>query len=206
MRIISVKFKGSIYNFDQIYNNNIIYPEYAFAGRSNVGKSSLINWITNTKKLAKVSSIPGKTKYINFFLINNKWFLIDLPGYGYVLNNFLKKKTNNLVKNYIFKRRNLLCLFLLIDSSIPIQKIDVEFIKMLHYKNIKFKVIFTKIDKLSYIKINKNIISFINYIQNKDINFPQWFKITIKKENGKKKIINNIQNMNYKKKLIIPNS
>lgn len=125
-------------------------PEYAFIGRSNVGKSSLINMLTNKKELAKVSSKPGKTQLINHFLINDKWYLVDLPGYGYArVSKSKRQEFSHFIKNYLKKRKNLMCLFVLIDSRLAPQEIDLKFMQWLANNKVPFVMCFTKLDKLS---------------------------------------------------------
>jgi len=125
-------------------------PEYAFIGRSNVGKSSLLNLLTNHSKLAKTSSKPGKTQLINHYLINDQWYLVDLPGYGYAkISKTSRVKWEKFTVDYLRKRSNLMCVFVLIDSRIPAQKIDLAFMSELGLNNIPFVMVFTKIDKLS---------------------------------------------------------
>ena len=135
-------------------------PEYAFIGRSNVGKSSLINMLTERKKLAKISSTPGKTILINHFIINNQWYLVDLPGYGYAKQSKTERlKWEKMIRKYILSRTNMLTLFLLIDIRIEPQKIDLEFIEWLGVSNMPFVITFTKADKL---KINQITINLNN--------------------------------------------
>ena len=125
-------------------------PEYAFIGRSNVGKSSLINMLTNKKELAKVSSKPGKTQLINHFLINDEWYLVDLPGYGYArVSKSKRQEFSHFIKNYLKKRKNLMCLFVLIDSRLAPQEIDLKFMQWLANNKVPFVMCFTKLDKLS---------------------------------------------------------
>lgn len=136
-------------------------PEYAFIGRSNVGKSSLINMLTDRKKLAKTSQTPGKTQLINHFLINDEWYLVDLPGYGYAKASKKERiKWDQFIRKYLNTRPNLLYTFVLIDSRIKAQKVDLEFMEMLGIKGIPFIIVFTKIDKLSSSVMNKNITSY----------------------------------------------
>lgn len=138
-------------------------PEYAFIGRSNVGKSSLINMLTGKKKLAKTSSKPGKTITINHFLINESWYLVDLPGYGFAKRSRTdREKWVKMLQEYLRKRTNLVYLFVLIDSRIPPQKIDLEFINDLGQQGIPFVLVFTKTDKLSKRMASKQISSFKN--------------------------------------------
>jgi GTP-binding protein len=136
-------------------------PEYAFIGRSNVGKSSLINMLMERKDLAKTSGKPGKTQLINHFKINNDWFLVDLPGYGYAKIS-KKKRTifQFFIENYFKEREQLVCTFVLIDSRHDPQKIDLEFMKFLGENQIPFCIVFTKADKLGSSKINKQITSY----------------------------------------------
>lgn len=138
-------------------------PEYAFIGRSNVGKSSLINMLTGKKKLAKTSSKPGKTITINHFLINENWYLVDLPGYGFAKRSRTEReKWVKMLQEYLRKRTNLVYLFVLIDSRIPPQKIDLEFINDLGQQGIPFVLVFTKTDKLSKGMASKQISIFKN--------------------------------------------
>ena len=133
-------------------------PEYAFIGRSNVGKSSLINMLTNNKKLAKTSATPGKTLLINHFIINKEWYLVDLPGYGYAKRS--KKeiaKLDQMIRGYILQREQLVNVFVLVDSRLEPQKIDLEFIEWLGQSSIPFAIVFTKADKLSTSKLNQSI-------------------------------------------------
>ena len=125
-------------------------PEYAFIGRSNVGKSSLINSITNRKNLARTSGKPGKTQLINHYKINNNWFLVDLPGYGYASTSKTKREEFKvMINNYLFSRKNLICLFVLIDIRHKAQSIDQEFMRKIGEQGIPFVIVFTKSDKIS---------------------------------------------------------
>ncbi|MGE5394530.1 MAG: ribosome biogenesis GTP-binding protein YihA/YsxC [Candidatus Saccharibacteria bacterium] len=136
-------------------------PEYAFIGRSNVGKSSLINMLTGQKNLAKVSEKPGKTQLINHFIINDSWYLVDLPGYGYAKTSIsVKEKFQKLISRYILNRENLYCLFVLIDIRHEAQKIDIEFITWLGENEIPFAIIFTKADKLGKVAAANNVAAY----------------------------------------------
>ena len=136
-------------------------PEYAFIGRSNVGKSSLINMLMDRKSLAKISGRPGKTQLINHFKINEKWFLVDLPGYGYAKVSKTKRKTfQSFIQDYFKKREQLVCTFVLIDSRHDPQKIDLDFMQFLGENQIPFCIAFTKADKLGSSKLNKQILSY----------------------------------------------
>ena len=148
MKIKSAKFIKSSNHAADCPSDFI--PEYAFIGRSNVGKSSLINYLCNNKKLAKTSSRPGKTRLINHFIINSSWYLVDLPGYGYANASKTEiKEFQGIIKDYFFLRKQLILAFILIDIRHDAQKIDIEFMKWLTTNNIAFSIIFTKIDKLS---------------------------------------------------------
>lgn len=136
-------------------------PEFAFIGRSNVGKSTLINLITNRKELAKVSQTPGKTRSLNFFKIDNSWYLVDLPGYGYAkLSKSARTGFEKMIKTYLESRENLFCVFVLADASIPPQKSDLDFINWLGGKNVPFAIVFTKADKEKQNVVSKNITDF----------------------------------------------
>lgn len=136
-------------------------PEYAFIGRSNVGKSSLINMLVGQKHLAKVSTLPGKTQLINHFIIDESWYLVDLPGYGYAkISVSVKEKFQKLISRYILERENLYCLFVLIDIRHKPQKIDIEFISWLGENQIPFAIIFTKADKLGKDTAARNVAAY----------------------------------------------
>ncbi len=136
-------------------------PEFAFIGRSNVGKSSLINMITNKKKLAKTSSTPGKTQTINHFIINHKWYLVDLPGYGYArVPSGIKYAFGKMIEQYILGRENLDCLFILLDARLPPQRNDLSFIEWAGTKKIPICLTFTKADKCTKNELNKNLTGY----------------------------------------------
>ena len=157
--IKSASFVISNTNVDKCPSEKL--PEYAFIGRSNVGKSSLINMLTNNKSLAKTSNKPGKTQLINHFIINKEWFLVDLPGYGYAkVSKKARSKFQDLIYDYFSKRLQLVCTFVLIDSRHSPQKIDLEFMQFLGEHNIPFCIIFTKIDKLPKSQVPKNITTY----------------------------------------------
>jgi len=138
-----------------------VKPEYAFIGRSNVGKSSLINMLVNKKGLAKTSQTPGKTQLINHFLINEDWYLVDLPGYGYAkISKSKKEDWDKFIRNYLNKRESLQCVMVLIDSRLEPQKIDLQFCNMLGEKGLPFALIFTKADKQSSVKTDQNVALF----------------------------------------------
>ncbi len=156
MKISSVTFEKSSQTIAQCPKTTI--PEVALIGRSNVGKSSLINAICERKKLAKTSSTPGKTQLINHFLVNEKFFLVDLPGYGWAkVTKTLKEKWEKNITNYLLQRENLYCLFILIDLRLPPQKKDTDFLQWVGENQIPFSIIFTKSDKLSKNKIQQQL-------------------------------------------------
>lgn len=159
MKITSAEFVMSNSNVTKAPKDRI--PEYAFIGRSNVGKSSLINMLMERKDLAKTSGKPGKTQLINHFKINDSWFLVDLPGYGYAKVSKKKRQIFQFfIENYFKEREQLVCTFVLIDSRHDPQKIDLEFMRFLGENQIPFCIVFTKADKLGSSKLNKHITSY----------------------------------------------
>lgn len=180
------------------------YPEYSFIGRSNVGKSSLLNMLTGFKKLAKTSSTPGKTKLINHFLINESWYLADLPGYGFAkVSKTEKKSWDGMIKGYLNKRENLLTVFLLIDSRHEPLKNDLEFMSWLGEKQIPFVIIFTKADKLNTTKLQSAIATYKKYLKNYWEELPLIIITSSEKGTGKEEIINYIEGTN---KIFTPHS
>jgi len=172
-------------------------PEYAFIGRSNVGKSSLINLITNKKQLAKISGKPGKTQLINHFLINKEWYLVDLPGYGYAtVSKTQKQEFQKIIFSYLESRENLMCLFVLLDCRHKPQKIDLEFMQWLGEKQIPFVMIFTKIDKLGKTALKKNIENYKTELLKQWEEIPQTFFASVPKRKGSKGILEFIENTN----------
>lgn len=174
-------------------------PEYAFIGRSNVGKSSLINALTNSKKLAKISGKPGKTQLINHFLINEKFYFTDLPGYGYAkISKKIREEFQSFTLKYLKNRENLMCLFLLIDLRVSPQKIDLEFMEFCALKKIPFVICFTKSDKLKKAEIVENTNQYKDYLLKQWESFPINFTTSSVKKTGLKEIVsfideNNIQ-------------
>lgn len=172
-------------------------PEYAFIGRSNVGKSSLINMLTNHKSLAKTSGKPGKTQLINHFIINEDWFLVDLPGYGYASVSKDQRKTfQKFIKDYFNKRMQLACTFVLIDSRHQPQKIDLEFMEFLGLNGIPFCIVFTKTDKLNKSTLPKNIESYKKELLETWEELPPYFISSSTDKTGQKEILEFIQNVN----------
>lgn len=173
------------------------YPEYAFIGRSNVGKSSLINMITNHKSLAKTSGKPGKTQLINHFIINKSWFLVDLPGYGYAQVSKDKRRTfQKFIRDYFDKRMQLACSFVLIDSRHEPQKIDLEFMQLLGESGIPFCIVFTKADKLNKNALEKNISHYKKVLLETWEEVPTYFITSSSTSLGKEEILKFIDQVN----------
>ena len=176
-------------------------PEYAFIGRSNVGKSSLINMIVDNHKLAKTSGTPGKTQLINHFIIENtadeSWYLVDLPGYGYAKASLSKRRQwGQMIENYLRKRENLANVFVLIDSRHSPQKIDLEFINQLGEWQIPFSLVFTKADKETQKEVSKNVKAFLDALRKTWQFLPQHFVTSAVKKLGRKQILESIEEMN----------
>lgn len=172
-------------------------PEYAFIGRSNVGKSSLINMLTNQRKLAMTSATPGKTLLINHFLINNEWYLVDLPGYGYAKRS--KSQTEQLehiISSYVLDRQQLTLLFVLIDSRHAPQKIDLEFIQWLGENGVPFSIIFTKADKLTKTALAGNIAAYKNRLLEEWEELPQIFITSSETAHGREEVLEYINLVN----------
>ena len=173
-------------------------PEYAFIGRSNVGKSSLINMLVNQHGLAKTSQRPGKTQLINHFLINEKWYIVDLPGYGYAkVSKSSREKWEKFIRNYITKRESLQCVFVLIDSRLEPQKIDLEFCCWMGEIQIPFALAFTKADKQSTVKTDQNVAAFKKALQGWFEEIPPYFVTSAEKGLGKDKILDFIEEVNH---------
>jgi GTP-binding protein len=172
-------------------------PEYAFIGRSNVGKSSLINMLVGQNSLAKVSVKPGKTQLINHFEINESWYLVDLPGYGYAkVAISVKEKFQKIISRYVLERENLYCLFVLIDVRHSPQKIDLEFITWLGENNIPFAVVFTKSDKLGKVSVAKNVASYTSELKKFWNELPPFFVTSSIDGTGRDEIVAFIENIN----------
>ena len=173
-------------------------PDYAFIGRSNVGKSSLINALCNKKKLAKTSSRPGKTQLINHFLINKSWHLVDLPGYGYAKTSKTKKKVfQKYITEYFQKRKQLATAFVLIDIRHKPQSIDLDFMYWLGEKKIPFSIIFTKADKIKSNNVKMHVDEYFNIMNNQWSFLPNHFITSASKKNGLVEILNYIGKINY---------
>lgn len=172
-------------------------PEYAFIGRSNVGKSSLINNLVGQNGLAKTSQKPGKTQLINHFLINEKWYIVDLPGYGYAkVSKTSREKWEKFIRAYLTKRKNLQCVFVLIDSRLEPQKIDLDFCCWLGECGIPFALIYTKADKQSAVKTDQNVAKFHKSLMTWFEEIPPFFITSAEKGLGREKVLAFIHDIN----------
>ena len=195
MEIKSAIYIKSSENYLKCPEGNL--PEYAFIGRSNVGKSSLINMLTHRKKLTMTSSKPGKTLLINHFLINNQFYFVDLPGYGYSsLQKEKRKKLSKMIEDYILYREQLVNLFVLLDVRLDPQKIDIAFIEWLGKNKVPFSLIFTKIDKLSISQVNKKIQNYQNILLQQWEELPPVFLTSSLKQLGRKELLQYMENIN----------
>ena len=172
-------------------------PEYAFIGRSNVGKSSLINMLCNNKKLAKTSATPGKTLLINHFVINKEWYLVDLPGYGFAKRSKTEiKKLDQMIRGYILQREQLVNVFVLVDIRLEPLKIDLEFINWLGESGIPFAIVFTKADKLNVTKTKASVALYEKTLSETWEELPRMFITSSEKKTGKDDILNYIEEIN----------
>lgn len=172
-------------------------PEYAFIGRSNVGKSSLINMLTNRKGLAMTSSTPGKTMLINHFLINDEWYLVDLPGYGYARRGKEgREKLRKIIEDYVLERDSMTNLFVLVDSRHEPQKIDLEFMEWLGENGVPFAIVFTKADKLGSGRLQLNIDAYKEKLLETWEELPPVFVTSSEKGRGREELLNYIDNIN----------
>lgn len=169
-------------------------PEYAFIGRSNVGKSSLINMLVNQKNLAKTSSKPGKTQTINHFLINENWYLVDLPGYGYAgVSRSSRADWGLMIETYLTKRENLYCTFILIDSRLTPQAIDLDFIQWMGEKRLPFSLVFTKTDKLKRNELNKSLMTWKKALEEVWEELPRQFVTSAEEKLGRQELLDFIE-------------
>ena len=195
MIIKDAHFVSSNSKIDKLPKDNI--PEYAFIGRSNVGKSSLINALVQRHGLAKTSATPGKTIAINHFIVNNSWYLVDLPGYGYAQRS--KKDREDwrvMLANYIKRRRNLICTFILVDSRIEPQNSDVGFMEWLGENQVPFCIVFTKADKLSKAELDRNIEAYKTCLLQDWEELPQVFITSSETKLGREEILDYIEQQN----------
>ena len=197
MKITSAEFICSNTRVDLCPKDPI--PEYAFIGRSNVGKSSLINMLVERKKLAKTSSTPGKTRLINHFKINNEWFLADLPGYGYAkVSKKEREAFGKMIEKYASQRSNLVAFFVLIDARIPPQQIDLDFIEWLGDSQLPFVIVLTKVDKINQKVKSKNLELLKQELSESWDELPLIFETSAIKGTGKEEVMNFIENTNKK--------
>jgi GTP-binding protein len=173
------------------------FPEYAFIGRSNVGKSSLINMLTGVKDLAKTSSKPGKTLLINHFLVNQSWYIVDLPGYGFAkISKSMRESVHKMITAYVTKRENLVCLFVLLDSRHEAQDIDLEFLEFLGEKEVPFALVFTKTDKVTQSEVGNNIRKYKQKLLETWEELPPIFITSSEKKRGRQEILQYIEDLN----------
>ncbi|MBO5894177.1 MAG: YihA family ribosome biogenesis GTP-binding protein [Alistipes sp.] len=185
---IKAKFKCSSERISQVPKDNL--KDIAFIGRSNVGKSSLVNMLTGIKGLAKVSGTPGKTRLINHFLINDSWYLVDLPGYGYArVSKSTLGEFSKLITDYVLKCEKMHFLFVLVDSRLEPQKIDLNFINLLGENGVPFGIIFTKADKLSQAQLNRNVTTYKKTLGEQWEELPPMFISSSEKGRGREEIL-----------------
>lgn len=195
MQIKTAEFKISNSRADMCPDTQ--FPEYALIGRSNVGKSSLINMLTQRKALAMTSSTPGKTMLINHFLINNEWYLVDLPGYGFAQRSKREvDKLRNLITHYVLDREQLTCLFVLLDSRLKPQKIDLEFVHFLGEHGVPFGLVFTKADKPSGAELTRNVKAFLDELSQEWEELPPHFVTSSERGRGRDELLNYIESVN----------
>ena len=172
-------------------------PEYAFIGRSNVGKSSLINMLTNNKKLAKTSSTPGKTLLINHFIINREWYLVDLPGYGFAKRSKSEvQRLDQMIRGYILQREQLVNVFVLVDIRLEPQKIDLEFMQWLGESGIPFSILFTKADKLTKAKARSSVEAYEKKLLETWEEMPPYFVTSAENKEGREEVLDYIAQIN----------
>ena len=195
MHIKSAKFVISNTDVRKCPEGNL--PEYAFIGRSNVGKSSLIKMLTNHKGLAMTSSTPGKTLLINHFLINEEWYLVDLPGYGFAQRGMAQREQlRQIIESYILGREQLVCLFVLIDCRHPAQKIDLEFMEWLGENGVPFTIIFTKTDKIGRGRLKENIKAYQEAMLGTWEELPPMMCSSSENKEGREEILDYIEEIN----------
>ena len=195
MKIKSAEFKTSSPRADMCPKTT--EPEYAFIGRSNVGKSSLINMLTGHGKLAMTSSTPGKTMLINHFLINNEWYIVDLPGYGYAARG--KRNMDilwNLISHYVLEREQLTCLFVLIDIRHEPQTKDLDFLQFLGENGVPFSIVFTKADKLTPIRARANVAAYLKQLEEWWEELPPHFVTSATSIQGRDELLDYIESIN----------
>jgi len=192
MNISKVNFVGSFTKESQCPGDGL--PEVAFIGRSNVGKSSLINMLINRKDLAKISKQPGKTQTINYFNVDQLWYLVDLPGYGYAkISKSKREEWQKMISFYLRNRKPLMCAFVLLDSRHELQEIDKEFIDWLGENQIPFSIVYTKADKISRAEVNKNVRQIQKALLRTWADLPAQFITSSEKMEGRADLLNYIQ-------------
>lgn len=205
LRVVITKSKGmEITKAEFVVSNTKVEKcpaptlhEYAFIGRSNVGKSSLINMLTNNRKLAKTAARPGKTQLINHFLINDTWYMVDLPGYGYArLSESMRVQFEKMIRDYILKRENLVCLFVLVDSRLEPQRIDLEFMEWLGENGVPFVMVFTKADKLTVTQRSRCIDDYHRAMLDHWESTPLAFMTSAEKRMGRDELLGYIAELN----------
>lgn len=197
MIIKSAEFCISSARVEQCPKSN--RPEYAFIGRSNVGKSSLINRLVQRHGLAKTSAKPGKTLLINHFLINEEWYIVDLPGYGYARRS--KQERENLrrmIESYILNREQLTCIFVLIDSRLSPQTIDLDFIRFLGTEGVPFSIVFTKADKSRPTQVQANVAAFLSTLRQEWEDLPPHFITSAERGTGREELLQYIEDINHR--------
>lgn len=195
MEITSAKFTLSSPHVGMCPNDD--KPEYAFIGRSNVGKSSLINMLCRNKKLAKTSATPGKTMLINHFIINDEWYLVDLPGYGYAKRSKTEiHKLSQMIRGYILQREQLVNVFALIDVRLEPQNVDLEFINWLGESQVPFTIVFTKADKLTKSKVQANVAGYCKKLSETWEELPKYFVTSSESRTGRDEVLNYIDDIN----------
>lgn len=194
MKITSATYIGSQARQEKCPQTGL--PEYAFIGRSNVGKSSLINSLTGRKALAKTSSTPGKTLCINHFLINDSWYIVDLPGYGYAQRGKKEmEKLKQMINHYVLDREQLTCLFVLIDIRHDPQKVDLDFFNFLGENGVPFAIVFTKADKLSASKITPTVTKYLSVLQEEWEELPPHFITSSTSKLGREELLDYIDSI-----------
>ncbi|MCT4644522.1 MAG: ribosome biogenesis GTP-binding protein YihA/YsxC [Carboxylicivirga sp.] len=197
MKILSAQFHKSSAKSSQCPKED--RPEYAFIGRSNVGKSSLINQLCNRKALAKTSSTPGKTQLINHFMIDDSWYLVDLPGFGYAkVSKTIRATFGKLITDYISNRKNLMCLFVLVDSRIPMQEIDLVFMNSMVENGVPIAIVFTKTDKLNKTQYASNMKEYEEKLLEHWEELPPVFYTSAKSGDGSEALLDFINDLNGK--------
>jgi GTP-binding protein len=195
MEINSAEFVISNTDVNKCPAGNL--PEYAFIGRSNVGKSSLINMLTGRNKLAMTSATPGKTMLINHFIINRSWYIVDLPGYGYAKRGHKgQEQIQRVIEDYILRRRQMTNLFLLVDSRLEPQRIDLEFMEWLGENGVPFAIVFTKADKLGGGKLKMNINAYLRQLRQQWEELPPYFISSSEDKTGRAEILSYIESIN----------